>query len=554
MDRPCRLFLVLTITTASLFAGEWKSIGPGVDYQEFTPKAPFTYHVSRVDLTSGKIRPIVSSETDRGLTVSGFASKREAIVAINGDYFDPQMMPIGPTSGPCGPWKSRSGTSTRKETVVALTANRADMLEPAEQGDLAPSWSDHSIAGWPVLVRNCKALSDELPGSAAFTRAPHARTAVGLSGDQKILFLVVVDGQKDGSAGVTLPDLAAFMQRELHVCEAVNLDGGGSSAMAVDRKLVTSPINGAERPVANHLGIVLAKNYGGCPDESRVKVASSKGSKPIPAVEWWKDLEEILGRRGTITGDVFKVTYPRSDLTVTIDGVTLAPQLALTSWVGFRKSGTKFVMMGDLVLTEPEVGAVMKRLRDGSLQKTSLHNHLLGATPATMCLHIAGRSSDPTALAHAVRQALDVTATPIAQPATSVSNSWSDAMRKSLDGVMRQSGKTNGVVLQYSIPRPETITEGKMTTPPALGVASSINLQPLDVSGRVAASGDLVLIASEVDKVVNQLTKDGIRVTAIHDHMLSEQPRLIFVHLWTVGDGLDVARSLRRALDATRSR
>ncbi|HVT02879.1 MAG TPA: phosphodiester glycosidase family protein [Thermoanaerobaculia bacterium] len=287
MIRSCCVTFAIALTTVSLFGAGWKSVGPGVDYQEFTPKAPFTYHVARIDLTSGKIRPIVSSETDRGLTVSGFASKREAIIAVNGDYFDPQMMPIGLTTGPCGPWKARSNASTRKEAVVAVTANRADILEPGEQGGAPPSWSDHALSGWPVLVRGCKALSDELPGSASFTRAPHARTAVGLSADHKTLFLVVVDGQKDGSAGVTLPDLAAFMRRRLHVCEAVNLDGGGSSAMSIQNKLVTAPTEGAERPVANHLGIILAKDYDGCPESSTLQEPSTttaeRARPPLPA-------------------------------------------------------------------------------------------------------------------------------------------------------------------------------------------------------------------------------------------------------------------------------
>jgi len=553
MTMPRRLALLLLFVTASLSAGSWKPAGTGVDYQEFSPNPPFTYHVARVDLTNRAIRPVVSSVDDRGLTVTGFAAKRNAIVAVNGDYFDPQMMPIGLTAGPCGSWKVRSSTSTRKESIVALAAGKADILEPADQGDAPPDWSDHAISGWPVLVRGCQALSDDLPGSPAFTRAPHARTAIGITDDHKTLYLVVVDGQKEGSAGVTLPDLAAFMQRQLHVCEAMNLDGGGSSAMAIGKKLVTTPTNGAERPVANLLGIILAKDYEGC--VAGGSTARSHGPAPAQTttVEWWKDLEEILGRPGTMTGDVFKVTYPRSDLSVTVDGVRLAPQVALTSWLAFRKSGTTFMMMGDLVLTESEVAAVLKKLDDGKLQKTALHNHLLGASPVTMYLHVAGHGNDPASLAHAARQALDETATPIVAPATPAT-AWTEALRGSLDAILHQPGRVNGPALQYSVPRSEKISENGMTIPPAMGVASAINFQLVAPSGQAAASGDLVLIASEVDKVINQLTKSGVQVTAVHDHMLTEQPRLTFVHFWAKGEPTEIATALRRALDSTSSK
>src|SRR5205085_2840475 len=115
-----------------------------------------------------------------------------------------------------------------------------------------------AIAGWPLLIRDCKPLdATELPGSNAFTRAPHPRTAVGISKDRKTLYLIVADGRRTGVPGMTLAELATFMSDRLNACWAMNLDGGGSAAMWVNDHIVNRPSDGVERKVGDHLAIVF---------------------------------------------------------------------------------------------------------------------------------------------------------------------------------------------------------------------------------------------------------------------------------------------------------
>jgi exopolysaccharide biosynthesis protein len=104
----------------------------------------------------------------------------------------------------------------------------------------------------------------ELPGSDAFSRAPHPRSAAGVSKDGKTLYLVVADGRREGVPGMTLAELAEFMKNELDVCSAINFDGGGSTAMWVGDHVVNKPSDGTERKVSNHLAVVFQRGYEGC--------------------------------------------------------------------------------------------------------------------------------------------------------------------------------------------------------------------------------------------------------------------------------------------------
>ena len=263
----------------------------------------------------------------------------------------------------------------------------------------------------------------------------------------------------------------------------------------------------------------------------------------------WSAVDEALGRKGaTQPGDVMKYSFPRSDLQVTVNGVQLKPALALGSWIAFKRTGRSAAMMGDLVLAEDEVAPVMRALQQAGVEQTALHNHLLGESPRVMYMHVMGHG-DPAKLAQAVRTALGETKTPMEAPdASPAPASAIDLDTAAIASALGVTGKVNGGVYQVSVPRRERVTDHGMEVPPSMGVATAINFQP--TGGRKAAiTGDFVMIASEVNPVIRALQENGITVTALHSHMLTESPRLLFMHFWANDDAATLAKGLRAALD-----
>ncbi len=262
----------------------------------------------------------------------------------------------------------------------------------------------------------------------------------------------------------------------------------------------------------------------------------------------WKPVEQALGKAGSMQpGDVYKVSLPRSDLKVTVLGVELKPALALGSWVAFKKSGDMTMVMGDLVLTEDEVTPVMTKLEEGGVEPTALHNHVLHESPRVMYMHIHAMG-DAVKLAKAIHEALSLSKTPFAAPAAAPPNQDLGIDTKQIDQIMGQSGKVNGGVYQFSVPRADKIMDNEMEIPPAMGIAQAINFQPTG-GDKAAITGDFVLLASEVNPVIKALRDNGIEVTALHSHMLVETPHLFFMHFWANDDALKLARGLRAALD-----
>lgn len=258
-----RLLLLISLLIATSAVADWETVAPGVDYQHIV-RGTIDVHVTRIDLRHPNTKVIASRKSDRGLTVSDFAKKTKAIVAVNADYFDPQLQPIGRSMGACGVWW-RGSKVPRKQGLVAVGAGRAEIQKNTQK---TKSWMRGAVSGWPMLVEDCEVLP-ELPGSDPFTRAPHPRTAAGVSRDGKTLFLVVADGRREGVPGMTLPELAEFFVSELQACRVMNLDGGGSSAMWVRDTIVNRPSDGTERQVGNHLAVVGAADYRGCDEKRR---------------------------------------------------------------------------------------------------------------------------------------------------------------------------------------------------------------------------------------------------------------------------------------------
>ena len=258
----------------------------------------------------------------------------------------------------------------------------------------------------------------------------------------------------------------------------------------------------------------------------------------------WTAVTTAIGRAGAIQPDgAMKYSLPRSDLVVTLDGVQLKPALALGSWIAFKRTGTGSAMaMGDLVLSEAEESPVISALQQGDVQQTAVHNHLLGESPRVVYVHIEARG-DATRIATALRTALSLTATPPPSPPSGVAVAidLDTAMIRRTLGV---AGKVNGGVYQVSVPRRETIRMGGEVVPPSMGVSTAINFQPTG-NGR----GDFVVLEREVNRVIPILRAGQIAVTALHSHMIGEEPRLYFMHFWANDDAGRLATTLRRALD-----
>lgn len=276
-------------------------------------------------------------------------------------------------------------------------------------------------------------------------------------------------------------------------------------------------------------------------------LASGSNERIAPAPIDWSQVGKALGKSGTVQPDgVYKVGFPRSDLSVSLGGVRLKPALALGSWVGFQQSGADAaVVMGDLVLLQSEVDPVVSKLQSQGIQQTAIHNHLLRESPHVMYVHIRGEG-EPVQLAEAIHSALLLSKTPLHQSQANTESLDLDTAQ--VNQALGRTGKVNGGVYQVSVPRADKITEKGMEVPPSLGVATALNFQPTG-GKRAAITGDFVMISSEVNPVIRALRQNGIEITALHSHMLDESPRLFFMHFWANDDAVKLAQGLRAALD-----
>lgn len=266
----------------------------------------------------------------------------------------------------------------------------------------------------------------------------------------------------------------------------------------------------------------------------------------------WAPVEDALARKGAPQpGDVIKFSFPRTDLTVVVGGVTVKPALALGGWLAFRQTTNGQAMaMGDLVLTETEVSPVMLALQAGGIEATALHNHLLNESPHVMYMHVAAHGN-AAKIAWAVHDALALSKTPLGPAAPASAASAAELDTAGIAAALGVSGRLNGVVYQVSVARREKITSMGVEVPPSMGVSTAINFQPTG-GGKAAITGDFVLRGTEVNAVARALRDHGIDVTAIHSHMVDEEPRLYFMHFWANADAVALAKGLGAALDEAR--
>ena len=289
--------------------------------------------------------------------------------------------------------------------------------------------------------------------------------------------------------------------------------------------------------------------------KTRLSLVTLLASAALPAFAHaadidWKTVDAALGKSAVVSGDVHRYGLPRSDLKVTLDGVAIKPALALGGWVAFAPMGGEAMVMGDLVLLDTEITPVMTKLLEGGLDITAIHNHILRASPATFYMHVAGHG-DPEKIAAVIRSALAVSKTPFDPPTTGAAPAAAiDLDTAKLDEIMGVKGTANGGVYQFGVPRRDPSVEMRMKVTGPLGGANAINFQPTG-DGKAAITGDFLVTGNEVNPLIRVLRANDIEVTAIHSHMLDEQPRMFFIHFWANDDALKLARGIRAALEKT---
>ncbi|MDT0346381.1 LppY/LpqO family protein [Streptomyces litchfieldiae] len=281
------------------------------------------------------------------------------------------------------------------------------------------------------------------------------------------------------------------------------------------------------------------------------RAASPGPVQPVPTVlDDWTDVGSALGRRGNMNrGLIYRASFPRLDLRVVCQRVTVTPELALGSHVGFiRYADGSTMMMGDLTVTEREMAGVLAPLHEHGVETTAIHKHLPAHSTDVWWIHAHAHGHDPVPLARAVRAAIDATGTP--PPGTPPPEQPLDLDTAGLDAALGARGTVYGDVYKFVLVRREQIVRAGLALPPGLGSTTALNFQPVG-SGRAAFAGDFVMVADEVLEVLTLLGRGGIRIVTLHNHDLREDPRLFFVHLWAVDDAVRIGRALRPALDVT---
>jgi hypothetical protein len=284
-------------------------------------------------------------------------------------------------------------------------------------------------------------------------------------------------------------------------------------------------------------------------------LAATAEAQAVPRTDSvdWKAVEAAMGRTSVSQpGDVHRFNMPRSDLAVTVDGVTLKPSFALGSWVAFKAVNDGAIAMGDLVLRDTEVTPVISRLQESGIEQTAIHHHVLRETPRIIYVHVHAHG-DAVKIAAGIKAALALTGTPSPGPSAPAMQSDPGLDTAGIAKALGVTGRLNGGVYQVSVPRKETIRDEGMEIPAVMGIGTAINFQPTS-AGKAAITGDFVMIASEVNPVIRALRRNGIEVTSLHNHLLNEEPRLFFMHFWANDDALKLARGLREALALTASK
>lgn len=260
-------------------------------------------------------------------------------------------------------------------------------------------------------------------------------------------------------------------------------------------------------------------------------------------------IEKLTGIKGKLdeSEQVFKVSAPRSGLKVTVAGVKMSPPMGFTSWAAFKMAGNQVMMMGDLILLEDQVNPVMSVALDNGIEVTALHNHFLWDSPKVMFMHIGGMGNTDKLAAGVgkIFEALKQTGgkAHAAPKAFSIGKTSLDP--KAIESILGSPAEKNGEVYKVTLGR--TTKMGNHEAGKAMGVNTWAAFAGSDQKAIV--DGDFAMAESELQGVLNALRGKGIMITAIHNHMIGELPRILFLHYWGTGSVKELAQAVKAAVD-----
>ncbi len=262
-------------------------------------------------------------------------------------------------------------------------------------------------------------------------------------------------------------------------------------------------------------------------------------------------IERLTGAKGSWSEKegVFKVTAPRSDLSVSCDGVRITPALGLTSWAAFSGSGEHSMVMGDMVLTEDQVNPVMSAALDNGLEVTALHNHFLGESPRVMFLHVGGEGREADLAAAVGKVFAKIREKPSGKKSVRIDPQSTSLDPAKIEAVLGAKGELKDGVYKVVVGRAARVHG--MEAGGAMGVNTWAAFAGSDTNAVV--DGDVAMLETELQPVLKALRRAGIEVVAIHNHMAGEEPRIVFLHYWGIGRADELARGVRAALDVTRA-
>ncbi len=258
-----------------------------------------------------------------------------------------------------------------------------------------------------------------------------------------------------------------------------------------------------------------------------------------------RQIEKILGAPGQMQEGAVVFSFPRNDLKVTIDGEAVPTGFGFGSWTAWKDMGMGWMVMGDLVLLEKEINPVISALAEADISVTALHNHFIGESPRIMYMHVSGMGEAIT-LARGLRAALDKTGTPKTPSAPTSPAQPLQLDAKRMQEIIGETGKEGGGVLKITLGRAGVKMDGVELTA-SMGLNTWVAF--IGTNERAHVAGDVVMTASEVNKVIRTLRKGGIDIAAVHNHMLDEQPRVFFLHYWGTGPAEKLAQAVREAFD-----
>lgn len=264
-------------------------------------------------------------------------------------------------------------------------------------------------------------------------------------------------------------------------------------------------------------------------------------------------IERVMGMKGKSNNGEYKITIPQNDLDVKVDGFKIIPAMGLGTWVAFTPTKDGVMAMGDIVVTETDLGPVQQEIIRQGLTSTAIHNHFIRNHPNIMFMHMGGSGSTEL-MAQKAKAVLDkVKELRGGDPSkgTASNESVQNTLdTKRLDEILGNKAEMSKGVYKYTIGRPDVdLREHGTKVTTFLGFNTWAAFQ--GTPEKAAVAGDFVMLEDEVEPVLKALVENGIEVVALHNHMVHEKPRVFFLHYWGIGNAEQLAKGLRTAIDQT---